>query len=96
MSRGSLSCFNITCLKKKNKKQDKPVKEEEDVVEHVRVKDEESHDKKCEDDIKTFGYFEPGYSSRYGVSASTFRNDFNKVKTFDLRGATKTKEESVT
>ncbi|KAG7556105.1 hypothetical protein ISN44_As11g021730 [Arabidopsis suecica] len=103
MPRGCLSCLTIICLRKKeqSKKQHKPVKTE-DVVEPVGVRDdeEESLDKKT-NITGTMGYFRPEYMSSndnfYGKfgeddSSSSLKNDFNKVKTFDLRGVAKTEE----
>uniref|UniRef100_A0A1J3IVI0 Uncharacterized protein n=1 Tax=Noccaea caerulescens TaxID=107243 RepID=A0A1J3IVI0_NOCCA len=98
MFKGCLSCFR----KKQSKKEGKPVKAE-DVVEPVAVKDddeEESPEKKT-NIIRPFGFVEPEHLSthvssfkkfREDVSSSSRKNDFNKVKTFDLRGATKTKD----
>ncbi|ESQ42214.1 hypothetical protein EUTSA_v10015096mg [Eutrema salsugineum] len=102
MSKGCLSYFNIICFRKKqNKKQQKPVKAE-DVVEPVALKDDEEESPEKKMIITgTFGYIEPEYLStnafsqgklEEGDSASPLKNDFNKVKTFDLRGGTKTKE----
>ncbi|CAA7061078.1 unnamed protein product [Microthlaspi erraticum] len=87
MFKGCLSCFR----KKQSKKEDKPVKAE-DVVELVAVKadDEEEIPEKKANIIRPFGYVEPEHVSTH-VSTSR-KNDFNKVKTFDLRGATKTKD----
>ncbi|CAG7892095.1 hypothetical protein BRARA_B00975 [Brassica rapa] len=102
MSTGCLSCFNIICFRKKHgNKQHKSVKAE-DVVEPVVLEDdeEESPDKKT-NTVWTSGYIEPDYLSTNsgfygklgeGDSSSSLKNDFNKVKTFDLRGVTTTKE----
>lgn len=99
MFKGCLSCFR----KKQSKNEGEPVKAE-DVVEEVVVKDddeeEESPEKKT-NVIGPFGVVEPEHISthasslkicREDVSSSSRKNDFNKVKTFDLRGATKTKD----
>ncbi|CAA0404159.1 unnamed protein product [Arabidopsis thaliana] len=108
MGRGCPSCLNIMCLRKKqekkkeqSKKQHTPVKTEE-VVEPQGVKDdeEESLDKKT-NFMRPIAYSRPEYlsfnDSFYGKlgegdSCSSLKNDFNKVKTFDLRGVTKTEE----
>ncbi|KAF8098904.1 hypothetical protein N665_0256s0034 [Sinapis alba] len=101
MSKGcTLSCFNIICFRKKHcKKQHKSVKAE-DVVEPVVLKDdeEESPNKKT-NIIGTLEYTEycssnAGFYGKLGEgdSSSSLKNDFNKVKTFDLRGVTTTEE----
>lgn len=104
MSKGCLSCLNITCFRKKqSKKQHTPVKAE-DVVEPVALEDDEEEiPYKNTNIIGTFGYIQPEYvstnagfdfgkQSGKGDSSSSLKNDFNKVKTFDLRGVTNTKE----
>ncbi|EOA19324.1 hypothetical protein CARUB_v10003337mg [Capsella rubella] len=105
MSRGCLSCLNIIFLRKKEqskKQQHNPVKTEDVVVEPVGVKydDEESSGKK-NDVMGSPGYRKSEYmyisdivygKLGEGDSSSSLRNDFNKVKSFDLRGVTKTEE----
>ncbi|XP_010493345.1 PREDICTED: uncharacterized protein LOC104770595 [Camelina sativa] len=105
MSRGCLiSCLNIICLmrKKQSKKQQHNPVKTEDVVEPVGVKDAEEEAL----DRKTNVMGSPGYrKSEYmyisdiiyeklgeGDSSLSLKNDFNKVKSFDLRGVTKTEE----
>ncbi|CAF2366588.1 BnaA02g05720D [Brassica napus] len=95
--KGCLSCFNIIRFRKKHsKKQHKSVKAK-DVVEPVVQK----HDEEKTNTVWTSGYIEPDYLSTNsgfygklgeGDSSSSLKNDFNKVKTFDLRGVTTTKE----
>ncbi|CAN6849038.1 unnamed protein product, partial [Brassica oleracea var. botrytis] len=97
MSKGCLSCFNIIRFRKKHsKKQHKSVKAK-DVVEPVVLK----HDEEKTNTVWTSGYIQPEYLSTNsgfygklgeGDSSSSLKNDFNKVKTFDLRGVTTTKE----
>ncbi|CAN6840680.1 unnamed protein product [Brassica oleracea var. botrytis] len=88
MSKRCLSCFN------------KSVKAE-DVVEPVVLKDdeEETPTRRQTCIIGTLGYNAPEYLSTSadfygklgeGDSSSSLKNDFNKVKTFDLRGVTTT------
>lgn len=102
MSKGCPSCLNIICLRKKqSKKQQKPGKTE-DVVEPVGVRDDEEQSLEKKTNITgTMGYFRPEYMSSYdnfygklgeGDSSSSLKNDFNKVKTFDLRGVAKTEK----
>jgi len=87
--------------KEQSKKQHTPVKTE-DMVEPLGIKDdeEESLDKKM-NITGTMGYVRPEYMSTNdsfyrklgeGDSSSSLKNDFNKVKTFDLRGVKKTEE----
>ncbi|CAH2072159.1 unnamed protein product [Thlaspi arvense] len=102
MFKGCLSCFNIICFRKKqDREQHKPVKAE-DVVEPVALKDDEEESKgKKTNIIRTSGYIEPehvytsaGFNGKLeeSDSSSSLKNEFNKVKTFDLRGVKKTKE----
>ncbi|XP_010421046.1 PREDICTED: uncharacterized protein LOC104706548 [Camelina sativa] len=99
----------ICLRRRKQKKKEQSKKQQhnhvkiEDVVEPVGVEDgeEETPDK------KTNVMGSPGYrKSEYmctsniiygklgeGDSSSSLKNDFNKVKSFDLRGVTKTKTE---
>ncbi|XP_010454520.1 PREDICTED: uncharacterized protein LOC104736264 [Camelina sativa] len=98
----------ICLTRKKQKKKEQSKKQQhnsvktEDVVKPVGVKDgeEETLDKKT-NVMGSRGYRKSEYMySSYitygklgeGDSSSSLKNDFNKVKSFDLRGVTKTKE----
>ncbi|CAA7061080.1 unnamed protein product [Microthlaspi erraticum] len=104
MSTGCLTCFKVMRLwKKQSKKEDKPLKAERLPEKFVEEEDENGADKKTPT-INEPWIFTPcsrvdsndpnwqEYSDKLhaGVSSSSLSNDFHKVKTFDLRGVTKT------
>ncbi|KFK39902.1 hypothetical protein AALP_AA3G303700 [Arabis alpina] len=106
MSKGCLNFLNIICFWKKQRKQPKPVKAE-DVVELVAPEFDEDVEPVApefdEERIISTGPFRPcsmQVDSDEGKlwvadSSSPLKDDFNKVKTFDIRGVTKTKENSI-